>query len=153
MAKKSRKVRYSQVSLKQPNVVLREVDHIVARAAQFDSRVVTLGQLVFFSAASGDAWMLDPEDGLALKLAEAGNRNRAKIVETANRFAIEWTASYRLDGEAFVVMDGSGQRIILGYPVQEVAVASSSASAAEPGPRYLPGNRYLGESLGSVWCC
>jgi hypothetical protein len=123
MAKKSRKVRYSQVSLKQPNVVLREVEYIVARAAQFDSRVVTLGQLVFFSTASGDAWMLDPEDGLAMKLAEAGNRNPAKIVETASRYAIEWTASYRLDGEAFVTMDGSGQRVILGYPVEEVALA------------------------------
>jgi hypothetical protein len=123
MAKKSRKVRYSQVSLKQPNVVLREVDYIVARAAQFDSRVVTLGQLVFFSTASGDAWMLDPEDSLAMKLAEAGNRNPAKIVETASRYAIEWTASYRLDGEAFVTMDGLGQRVIFGYPVEEVALA------------------------------
>jgi len=47
MAKKRRNVRHSRVSLKQPNVVLREVDYIVARAAQFDSRVVTLGQLVF----------------------------------------------------------------------------------------------------------
>jgi len=123
MAKKSRKVRYSEVSLKQTNVVLREVDYIIARAAQFDSRVVTLGQLVFFSTASGDAWMLDPEDSLALKLAEAGNRNPAKIVETASRYAIEWTASYRLDGEAFVTTDGSGQRVILGYPIQEVALA------------------------------
>jgi len=123
VAKKSRNVRYSQVSLKQTNVVLREVDYIIARAAQFDSRVVTLGQLVFFSTASGDAWMLDPEDGLALKLAEAGIRNPAKVVETADRFTIEWTASYRLDGEAFVTIDGSGQRVILGYPVQEVALA------------------------------
>jgi len=79
MAKKSRKVRYSEVSLKQTNVVLREVDYIIARAAQFDSRVVTLGQLVFFSTASGDAWMLDPEDGLALKLAEAGIRNPPRL--------------------------------------------------------------------------
>src|SRR5216683_6102234 len=123
MTKKSRNVRQSRVSLKRPNVVLREVDYIVGRAAQFDSRVVTLGQLVFFSTATGDAWMLDPEDGLALKLAEAGNRNPAKIVETASRFAIEWTASYSLDGDAFVTMDGSGQRVILGYPVEEVALA------------------------------
>jgi len=130
MAKRnrSRKVRYSRVSLKQPNVVLREIDYIVARAAQFASRVVTLGQLVFFSTASGDAWMLDPEDGLALKLAEAGDRNPVKIVETANRFAIEWTASYLIDGEAFVTMDASGQRVILGYPVQEVALAQRRIS-------------------------
>jgi hypothetical protein len=123
MPKKSRNVRYSRVSLKQPNVVLREVDYIVARAAQFDSRVVTLGQLVFFSTSSGDAWVLDPEDGLALKLAEAGDRKPVKIVETASRYAIEWTASYRFDGEAFVTIDGSGQRVIFGYPVQEVALA------------------------------
>jgi hypothetical protein len=104
MPKKSRKVRYSRVSLKQPNVVLREVDYIVARAAQFDSRVYTLGQLVFFSTSSGGAWMLDPEDGLALKLAEAGDRKPVKIVETARRYVIEWTASYGLDGDAFVTM-------------------------------------------------
>ena len=123
MASKNRSVRSSRVNLAQPNVVLREVDYIVARAAQFESRLVTLAGLVFFSTASGDAWMLDPEDGLALKLAEAGDRNPAKIVETANRFAIGWTASYRLEGEAFVTMDGSGQRVILGYPVEEVALA------------------------------
>src|SRR5436853_5142502 len=81
MAKKSRsrKARFPRVSLKQPNLVLREVDYIVARAAQFDSRVVTLGQLAFFSTASGDAWMLDPADGLALKLAEKGNRNPPRL--------------------------------------------------------------------------
>jgi hypothetical protein len=128
MAKKSRNVRYSRVRLKQPNVVLREVDYIVARAAQFDSRVVTLGQLVFFSTATGDAWMLDPDDGLALKLAEAGDRNPVKIVDTANRFAIEWTASYLIDGDAFVTMDGSGQRVILGYPIQEVTLAQRRIS-------------------------
>jgi len=128
MAKKRRNVRYSRVSLKQPNMVLREVDYIVARAAQFDSRVVTLGQLIFFSTTAGDAWMLDPEDGLALKLAEAGDRNPVKIVETANRFAIEWTASYLIDGDAFVTMDGVGQRVILGYPVQEVTLAQRRIS-------------------------
>jgi hypothetical protein len=123
-------VRDTRVSLKQPNVVLREFDYIVARAAQFDSRVVTLGQLVFFSTASdsGDAWMLDPEDGLALKPAKAGNRNPAKVVETANRFAIEWTASYRLDGDAFVAVDGSSQRVTLGYPIQEVPLAQRRVS-------------------------
>jgi hypothetical protein len=128
MAKKRRNVRHSRVSLKQPNVVLREVDYIVARAAQFDSRVVTLGHLVFFSTASGDAWMLDPEDGLALKLAEAGDRTPVKIVETANRFTIEWTASYLINGEAFVTTDASGQRVILGYPVQEVTLAQRRIS-------------------------
>jgi hypothetical protein len=91
--------------------------------------------------------MLDPEDGLALKLAEAGNCNLAKIVETANRFAIEWTASYRLDGEAFVVMDGSGQRVILGYPVQELAVAQRRIGRRTR-TKYPPGNLGFDGSAG-----
>jgi len=70
--------------------------------------------------------MLDPEDGLALKLAEAGNCNPAKIVETANRFAIEWTASYRLDGEAFVTIGWVRPE---GHPW-----LSSAGSGAGPAP-------------------
>ncbi len=104
--------------------MLREVEYIVRRARQFDTRVVSLDQLVFFSTATGDAWMIDPEDGLALQLAEAGERKPAKIVETPTRYAIEWTASYSLDGDAFVTMDGTGARAILGYPVDELAVAA-----------------------------
>jgi hypothetical protein len=124
MASKNRSVRSSRVNLAQPNVVLREVEYVVARAAQFDSRLVTLVGLVFFSTASGDAWMLDPEDSLALQLAEAAQPLPYKLVETANRFAVEWTASYRLEGEAFVTTDGAGQRVIFGYPVHELALAN-----------------------------
>src|SRR5438874_13390599 len=123
MPKKRRKVRSTRVNAAQPNLVLREVDYIVARAAESDARVVTLGQLVFFSTDTGDAWMLDPEDHLALCLAKAGSRVAVQIVETVTRYAIEWTASYRFEGDAFVVTDESGQRVILGYPVRELVQA------------------------------
>jgi hypothetical protein len=53
------------------------------------------------------------------------SRVAVQIVETVTRYAIEWTASYRFegDGDAFVVTDESGQRLILGYPVRELAQA------------------------------
>ena len=121
--KKDGHVSYQQVSLAQPNVVLREVDYIVERAARCDPRFVTLGQLLFLSTDTGDAWMLDPEDHLALCLAKAGSRVAVQIVETVTRYAIEWTASYRFEGDAFVVTDESGQRVILGYPVRELVQA------------------------------
>src|SRR6266568_6280305 len=108
--KKDGRVSYQHVSLAQPNVVLREVDYIVERAARCDPRFVTLGQLLFFSTDTGDAWMLDPEDHLALCLAKAGSGVAVQIVETVTRYAIEWTASYRFEGDAFVVTDESGQR-------------------------------------------
>ena len=96
--------------------MLREVDYIVGRAAESDARVVTLAQLVFFSTETGDAWLLDPEDHLALCLARDGSRLPVQIVETATRFALEWTAWYSFEGDAFIVTDGSGVRAILGYP-------------------------------------
>jgi hypothetical protein len=103
------------------------VDYIVARAAALDARVVTLGQLVFFSTQTGDAWLLDPEDHLALPLAQDGSRLPVQMVETATRFAIEWPASYRFEGDAFIVTDGSGARAIFGYPMADLRAAERRA--------------------------
>ena len=120
-------MRSTRVDPAQPNLLLREVDYIVGRAAESDARVVTLGQLVFFSTETGDAWLLDPEDHLALCLAQSGSRLPAQIVETATRFAIEWHASYRFEDDAFIVTDGSGVRAILGYPMVDLRAAERRA--------------------------
>ena len=127
MSKKRRNTPYPRLNPAQPNLVLREVDYIVARAAELDARVVTLGHLVFFSTQTGDAWLLDPEDHLALCLARNGSRLPVQIVETATRFAIEWPASYSFDGDAFIVTDGSGGCAILGYPTADLRAAERRA--------------------------
>jgi hypothetical protein len=127
MSKKRRNTRYARLNPAQPNLVLREVDYIVARAAESDARVVTLGQLVFFSTGTGDAWLLDAEDHLALRLATDGGRLPVQIVETATRYAIQWNATYRFEDDAFVVADASGMRAIIGYPVADVRVAERRA--------------------------
>src|SRR6266446_6111240 len=49
-----------------------EVRYIQRRAADHDGRIVTVGQLVLFSTETGDAWLLDPADRLAARL--AGNK-------------------------------------------------------------------------------
>jgi hypothetical protein len=36
-----------------------EVRYIQRRAADYDSRIVTIGQLILFSTKTGDAWLLD----------------------------------------------------------------------------------------------
>ena len=46
-----------------------EVRYIQRRAADRHGRVVTVGQLVLFSPETGDAWLLDPSDQLATRLA------------------------------------------------------------------------------------
>ena len=119
MRKHSRRRTQRNFSIASHDVV-REVDYIVSRAARFDGRVVALGQLVYFSTDSGDAWVLDPQDHLALRLADAGDRLLVHVVETATSFDVGWTESYRLEGEVFVVAGVSGARAILGYPIREL---------------------------------
>lgn len=105
--------------------VTREAQYMIERAQQCDARVVTLGALVFFSTDTGDAWVLDPADGLARALARDGKELPSGIQETAERFSIEWNAAYAIDGEVMTFADGSGrQRAVLGYPVAEIERAA-----------------------------
>jgi hypothetical protein len=100
-----------------------EVRHIQRCAARHDGRIVTLGQLIFFSTETGDAWLLDWEDGLAAPLARDGDPEPIHIEETDANFSIEWKGNYRIDGAAFIFIDRNtrGTRAILGYPTQKLA--------------------------------
>jgi hypothetical protein len=77
---------------------------------------------LFFSAQSGDAWMLDPEDGYAVCLARDHQALPVPILETAQTMAVEWNADYRIDGEVFTVSERltGSLRSILGYPTGEI---------------------------------
>jgi len=99
-----------------------EVRHIQRCAARHDGRIVTLGQLIFFSTETGDAWLLDWEDGLAAQLARDGDPEPIHIEETDANFSIEWKGNYRIEGAAFIFVDGHARRTraILGYPTQKL---------------------------------
>ena len=64
----------------------READYIIKKAQVYDSRVVRLGELVFFSTQTGDAWVLDLADNLALCLARDGELQNFSILETPTNF-------------------------------------------------------------------
>ena len=100
-----------------------EVRYIQHRAADHDGRISTIGQLVLFSTETGDAWLLDRPDRLAVRLTRDGEAEPIQIVETAATFAIEWKGSYRIDGPAFVYSDRDTGRVItvLGYPTDKLA--------------------------------
>src|SRR6516165_5603884 len=52
-----------------------EVRYVQRCAARHDGRIVTIGQLILFSTETGDAWLLDKDDGLAAPLARDGVPN------------------------------------------------------------------------------
>jgi len=103
-----------------------EVRYIQDKAADHDSRVIGFGQLVLFSTETGDAWLLDVSDQLAVRVAREGFPEPILLQENDTNFAIEWKGNYHIDGPAFIYMDRETGRVttILGYPTQAIAHAT-----------------------------
>jgi hypothetical protein len=100
-----------------------EVRYIQRRAALHDGRFVSVGPLALFSTDTGDAWLLDPSERLAARLARDGDPEAVHIEDANTNFAVAWTGHYRIDGAAFVYNDRISGRIftILGYPTDQIS--------------------------------
>jgi hypothetical protein len=100
-----------------------EVRYVQRRAAEHDSRIVTVGPLLLFSTESGDARLLDVADQLATPIARDGDPLPVSIEESDTNFSVAWLGSYRIDGDTFTYQDKhTGQvRSIIGYPTREIA--------------------------------
>jgi hypothetical protein len=104
--------------------VTGETEYIIRKARERDARVVTFGNIALFSTNTGDAWMLDPEDGLALCLVRDGAKQDYTILESDSSFQIGWNAQYEIQGDAFIVATADGRvRTIMGYPTKDIAQA------------------------------
>jgi hypothetical protein len=97
-----------------------EARSIQSSALAGQGRVVKLDQIVFFSTETGDAWMLDPDNGCAVCLAREFEPRPIAIQETRASLAVGWNADYRIEDDAFTVAELNGSvRTILGYPTEE----------------------------------
>jgi hypothetical protein len=107
-----------------------EVHYIQRRAASHDGRFVTIGQLVLFSTDIGDAWLLDPADQLAARLARDGDPEPVHIEENDTTFAIGWKGRYRIEGDTFIYVDSDTGRVstILGYPTDQLKIGRPKIS-------------------------
>ena len=67
---------------------------------------------------TGDAWIIDRDDRLALRLASQGDPEPFRIEETDTSFAIDWTGYNRIEGAAFAYWERDTGRTttVLGYP-------------------------------------
>jgi hypothetical protein len=126
---KPRSPRGSQRQTRESLHLAKEVRTIQHRAAEQDGRIVSIGPLVFFSTDTGDAWMLEPADHLAVRLARGGDPLPVLIEETDERFAIGWQGRYHFDGDMFVYEDNESGRLtaIRGYPVKQIQRVISAA--------------------------
>lgn len=101
-----------------------EANYIINRAFNHKTKIVSLMGLILFSTDTGDAWILDPKDGLSLCLVKNGEEKEFNINETASEFKIEWTSNYEIEGDKFIIYDPSKQiKTIIGYPTKEIQEA------------------------------
>jgi hypothetical protein len=100
-----------------------EVRYMQRRAAERSGRIVTIGPLLLFSTDSGDAWILDPADHLASRIAEQGDPRPIHIEETETSFAVGWRGRYEITAAAFVFTDRESGAVttMLGYPTRRIA--------------------------------
>src|SRR5262249_39906747 len=82
-----------------------EVRYIQRQGANQHGGILTVGQLILFPTKTGDAWLIDPADRLAARLARDGESEPIHIEETDTTFAIGWKGRYRIEGPAFVYAD------------------------------------------------
>ncbi len=120
-----RQIRHQPASARRSRESLhlaKEVRSIQQRAAEHDGRIVSIGPLVLFSTNSGDAWMLEPAEQLAARLAVGGDPLPVDIEETETSYAIGWQGHYRINGQIFVYEETGSHRLVAiqGYPLQRL---------------------------------
>jgi hypothetical protein len=79
---------------------------------------------VLFSTQSRDAWLLDRDDNFAICLCRDGEPQPFRILDSADSFAIEWTADFAIEGAAFIVQHRAGAVVTIhGYPTAAISAA------------------------------
>lgn len=127
----------------------KEMDYIVQAASRADARIVTVGPLVFFSTSDGDAWVLDAEDKLALRLMRGLERCEVEIQESAENFSIRWDSTFAIEKGCFWVtghpermktlsqMEAAVQAKAMAYPSYPVADLERAIQRARRAARPL----------------
>lgn len=78
---------------------------------------------VIFSTGIGDAWLLEPNEHLAMCLVWQGKRQPITLRDEPDRIEVEWDGEYELLGDFFHVHTSHpviGERAVGGYPMQEL---------------------------------
>lgn len=107
----------------------QECDAIVAAEISGDIRVVLtgpqvgVGPFIAFSTGIGDAWLLDPEDQLAMCLVWRSQKIAPDLKEDPKRLMIGWHGAYEILGDMFRIesdLPEIGTRAVIGYPLEGI---------------------------------
>lgn len=122
----------------QMRTIRAECEAIVAAELRGDVKVVVTKPgpacppFVLFSTGLGDAWLLEPDEQLAMCLLWHGEREAIGVSEDPSRIEVAWDGGYELLGDFFHVDTNNpriGDRAIAGYPLDAVRRALDGAQS------------------------
>ena len=118
--------------------IREECEAIVAAELRGDVKIVMTKQgptcppFVLFSTGVGDAWLLEPDEHLAMCLLWQGAREEIGISEDPSRIEVAWDGAYELLGDFFHVDTDNPkirERAIGGYPLDQVRKVLDTAQS------------------------
>lgn len=119
--------------------LIKECAYIVDAALAGKGKLIITGPeilkkqpLILFSTDDGDAWLLEPNEGLAICLAWHGERQEPSIHDRGQQLEIEWEGEFSIDGDGFALnfeVPPIGNRVIFGYPISELRDAIFKAES------------------------
>ena len=131
----------AEVRAKEDLLTIRgECEAIVAAELRGEAKAVMtgpeleVGLFVLFSTGIGDAWLLEPDEQLAMCLAWRGTPQESGIRDIPGRMEIQWDGAYELLGDFFRVETEHpliGTRAIGGYPLDRVRELIDRAQSFE----------------------
>ncbi len=105
----------------QDMIMTHKASQMVDNALVKDPKVDCIGNFILFSTVSGDAWMLDHRGNRALKLAEKGQALSYRIIETKEKFSIEWKERFRIEDDNFIATRNNEEKIYPEYPTKTLS--------------------------------
>lgn len=109
MRSKGKKDDHKQFSLK--------AKRTVTAAINGEQTIDSIGDFIFLSALTGEAWILDHRENLALRLADKYEPLPYKISETQSQLKIEWNEHFKIENGAFISGNSSTSSVFNDYPI------------------------------------
>jgi hypothetical protein len=109
--------------------IREQCEAIIAAEMHGEVKVITTQDgkacppFVLFSTGIGDAWLLEPNEYLAMCLVWQGEQQTNGLSDDPDRIQVAWDGMYELLGDFFNVESNHpviGSRAIAGYPISEI---------------------------------
>ncbi len=101
-------------------IMNKKAKQIIQSAIDRDPKIDCIGNFIFFSTRSGEAWMLDHRDNRALRLAEDFKALPYKIFETKERFSVEWKERFQIQDGVFIASREGNESVFRDYPTKTI---------------------------------